>query len=58
MVSNKDDFKDIWISQNNNQHIIINSYNESKIYIWFKDKDGNLSKTYFFEINCTDATNA
>ena len=58
MISNKDDFKGIWKSQGNNQNIIIKSYNEGKNYIWFRDKDGNLSKTYSFEINCLDTTNA
>lgn len=58
MVSNKDDFKGIWSKQGNNSNIIINSYNEGKNYIWFKDSEGNLSKTYTFSINCLDTNNA
>lgn len=58
MVSNKDDFKGIWYKQEDNQNIIIKSYNEGKNYVWFKDKDGNLSKTYTFSINCLNTTNA
>lgn len=58
MVSNKDDFKGVWIKQDNDQNIIINSFNEGKNYIWFSDLDGNLSKTYTFNINCLNTTNA
>lgn len=58
MVSNKDDFKGIWIKQDNNQNIIINSYNEGKNYIWFKDMEGNISKPYTFTISCLDTSNA
>ncbi len=58
MVSNKDDFKGIWTKQDNNQNIIIKSYNEGKNYVWFKDNEGNLSESYSFNINCLDTTNA
>jgi hypothetical protein len=58
MVSDKDDFKGIWKKQEDNKNIIINSYSEGKNYIWFKDSDGNLSKTYTFSIDCLDTNNA
>lgn len=57
-TSYKDDFKGIWVNQDNDQNIIINSYNEGKNYIWFKDSEGNISKAYTFEISCLDTSNA
>lgn len=58
LVSNKDDFKGIWRKQEDNKNIIINSYNEGKNYVWFKDLEGNLSKTFSFNINCLNTNNA
>ena len=58
MVSNKDDFSGFWIKQDDSSNIIINSYNEGENYIWFKDVDGNLSKTYSFKIDCLNTSNA
>jgi hypothetical protein len=58
MISNKNDFNGNWIKQNDKGNIIINSYNEGKNYIWFKDKDGNLSDTYTFKVDCLNTTNA
>ena len=58
MISNKDDFKGIWKKQEDNKNIIIKSYNEGINYIWFKDKNGNLSKTYSFKIDCLNTSNA
>ena len=58
MISNKDDFNGFWVKQDYSSNIIINSYNEGKNYIWFKDMYGNLSKTYSFKVDCLDTKNA
>lgn len=52
LISNKDDLKGNWIKQKYNGNLIINSYNEGKNYIWFKDSMGNLSNMIEFEADC------
>lgn len=49
--SNKDDFKGDWIKLNSNI-LVLNLYEEGTHYIWFKDKDGNVSGTISFDVSC------
>lgn len=51
-LSNKDDFKGKWISEEYNGNIVIKSYNEGDNYIWFKDENGVLSDVIKFNVDC------
>ena len=56
MISTKDDFKGIWI-ENNNSTVVLESYNEGDNYIWFKDSDGNVSDVIEFKVECLITNN-
>lgn len=56
-ISNKDDFKGIWIKKNYKDNFILDYYNEGTHYIWFKSEDGNLSDPIEFKIECLNANN-
>ena len=51
MISDSDDFIGSWVKMNGGS-IVINTFNVGDNYVWFKDKDGNLSKTYTFSVDC------
>ena len=51
-LSNKDDFKGEWKSKEYKDNLVLNSYNEGFNYIWFKDKDGNISDVIEFNVDC------
>lgn len=52
MISDTDDLKGKWIKPEYTDNIIIKSFDEGKHYIWFKDQDGNLSKSYSYNVEC------
>lgn len=52
MLSNSDDFKGTWIKQDYEDNIILKTYSAGDNYIWFKDKDGNISDVIKFEVDC------
>lgn len=56
-LSYKDDFKGVW-NNINTDNLLLKNYREGKNYIWFKDKNGNLSKKIEFEVECLDTRNA
>ena len=55
MLSNSDDFKGNWIKQDYKDNIILNSYTVGNNYIWFKDKDGNISDVIEFKVDCLNS---
>ncbi|NLC47931.1 MAG: hypothetical protein GX758_01040 [Tenericutes bacterium] len=57
-ISNKDDFKGTWVHQNYNENLIINFFEEGEKYIWFKDKEGNISNTISLLIDCFYSDNS
>ena len=52
-VSSEDDYKGQWYSPKGS-NVVLSSYSSGDNYIWFKDKDGNLSKPYMFKVDCFD----
>jgi hypothetical protein len=52
-VSSDDDFKGVWYSTKS-ENVILSSYSSGDNYIWFKDKDGNLSEPYKFNLPDSD----
>lgn len=52
LISDTDDLKGKWIKPEYTDNIIIKSFDEGKHYIWFKDQDGNLSKSYSYNVEC------
>ena len=54
-ISDMDDFKGNWIKDEYTDNIIIKTFNEGTNYIWFKDKEGNLSDVISFEVDCINA---
>ncbi len=50
-ISKNDDFYGNWI-ESTGKNIIISKYSTGTNYIWFKTKDGVLSPTYTFNVNC------
>ena len=57
-ISSDDDFRGIFVNDNYEDNIVIKKYNEGTNYIWFKDKDGNLSDVYTFHIDCLNTNKA
>ncbi len=53
-VSSEDDFKGVWYSTKS-ENVVLSSYSSGDNYIWFKDKDGNLSEPYKFSVDCFDS---
>ena len=52
LISNSNDLNGKWVKPEYTDNIIIKSFDEDKHYIWFKDKDGNLSKSYSYSVEC------
>ena len=57
-ISYNDDFRGIFVNDNYKDNIVLKKYNEGTNYIWFKDKDGNLSDTYTFHVDCLNTYKA
>lgn len=58
LISEKDNLKGEWIKKEYKDSILITAYNEGINYIWFKDKDGNVSEPISFNVECLNTTNA
>lgn len=56
-LSMNDDYKGEWIKKEYNGNLTINSYNEGDNYIWFKDREGNISETINFKVDCLNTEN-
>ncbi len=56
-ISKKDDFKGEWIKDDYKDNIVLRSFTEGINYIWFKDKDGNISDVINFKVDCLFTTN-
>ena len=54
-ISYADDFVGSWIKEDYKDNIVLKKYNDGINYIWFKDKDGNLSNTLSFKVDCLNA---
>lgn len=52
LISNSNDLNGKWVKPEYTDNIIIKSFDEDRHYIWFKDKDGNLSKSYSYSVEC------
>ena len=57
-LSMNDDYKGEWIKKEYNGNLTINSYNEGDNYIWFKDREGNISETINFKVDCLNTENS
>ena len=57
LISDSNDLNGKWVKPEYTDNIIIKSFDEGKHYIWFKDKDGNLSKSYSYSVECFFANN-
>ncbi len=57
-ISDKDDFKGEWIKKEYSGNLLINSYNEGENFIWFKDRDGNISEVVSFSVDCLNTKNS
>lgn len=57
-ISTKDDFLGEWIKKDYNGNLIISNYSEGNNYIWFKDRDGNISDVVKFKVDCLNTENA
>lgn len=56
-ISYNDDFKGKW-NNIETDNLLLKYYREGKNYIWFKNKDGNLSNKIVFEVDCLDTKKA
>lgn len=56
-ISYNDDFKGKW-NDIGTDNLLLKYYREGKNYIWFKNKDGNLSEKIEFEVECLDTKKA
>ena len=56
-LSYEDDFKGKWVRFDSDS-LVLNQYREGKNYIWFKDKDGNISSVIEFKVDCLDTKKA
>ena len=56
-ISYEDDYIGQWIKEDYKDNIVLKSYNEGVNYIWFKDKEGNISNVLTFKIDCLYTTN-
>jgi len=57
-ISRDDDFKGEWIKDNYKDNLILHYYKSGNNYIWFKDKNGNLSNAIKFNVDCLDTRKA
>lgn len=57
-ISEDDNFVGEWINDKHSGNITLNKYSEGTNYIWFKDKNGNISDVMEFSIDCLNADGA
>ena len=57
-ISDSDNFVGEWIHEEHSGNITLSKYNDGTNYIWFKDKNGNLSDVIEFNIDCLNSDGA
>lgn len=57
-LSDSDNFAGEWINEKYNGNLTLSKYYEGTNYIWFKDKNGNISDVIEFSIECLNANGA